>query len=136
MTDEHPSSSRRRKFIKLLAIAALLIAFMAGCPAWMMSMPGKSWSDPLPPLDARQAATSAQLRRDVELLAGTIGERNLFKLSKLNEAAAFLESRFKEIGFTAVRQAVPAKMGTGHNLEVEIRGATRPEEIVIVGAHY
>ncbi|HEU4338979.1 MAG TPA: M28 family peptidase [Planctomycetota bacterium] len=99
-------------------------------------MPGKSWSDPLPPMDSQQTSTSAQLRRDVEHLAGTIGERNLFTMSNLKNAAAYLESRFKEIGLASVRQAVPAKVGTGHNLEVEIRGATRPEEIVVVGAHY
>ena len=99
-------------------------------------MPGKSWSEALPPMNARQSATSAQLRRDVTHLAGAIGDRNLFAMSKLTEAANYLESRFREIGFTPVRQAVPARMGTGHNLEVEIRGANRPEEIVVVGAHY
>lgn len=99
-------------------------------------MPGESFSGPLPPLTEREEAVAAALRRDVAELAGRIGERNMFRLASLGEAASYCEAELAAAGHRIARQEFEVRGQTVRNLEVEIRGASRPDEIVVVGAHY
>jgi len=115
---------------------AVLPVLLAGCWACMISMPGDSWSGPLQPLSREEQAVAGGLRRDVEMLAGTIGNRNLFASSKLVQAADFIEARFKEAGLAPTREVFDTRMGKASNIEAEIRGDRQPGEIVIIGAHY
>jgi hypothetical protein len=104
---------------------------------WPVSkMPGESWRGDLPALTEREAAASGALRRDVEALAGRIGERNMFRMAALDDAAAYLERSLREAGYVVQSQEFQVRGETVRNLEVEIPGASRPGEIVVVGAHY
>ena len=116
-----------------LGLPLLLLAGLYSC---MIGMPGTSHSGPLPPLTPEQAALSASLRRDVTELASTIGVRNWQRHAKLERAADFVGNRLKEAGHTVARQTFLIDQTPFHNLEVEIRGASKPEEIVVVGGHY
>ena len=60
-----------------------------------LRMPGRFHRGPLPPLTAAQAALAARLRRDVEHIAGNIGERNVFTPDKLAAAELWLGSRLQ-----------------------------------------
>jgi Peptidase family M28 len=127
-----------RAAVKRLAVlfAALLLAALG---AWflMMRMPGRSFAGPLPPLSPAQAAIAADLRRDVEMLAGRIGLRNLSSFAALERAAAYVESRLKEAGYADVAsETFPAGNKTCRNVSVEIRGTSAPNEIVVIGGHY
>jgi Zn-dependent M28 family amino/carboxypeptidase len=119
---------------------AILFTILAGLSVWgygcMIGMPGKSYDGPLPPLTAEEAALSASLKRDVTELASTIGIRNWLTHARLETAADYLEKRLKESGFAVSRQTYTVDGNPFHNLEVEIRGATAPDEIVVVGGHY
>lgn len=85
------------------------------------------------------------LRRDVERLAGEIGERSLMVerngRPSLYDAEDFLALSLAKMGFVVRWQtfgsACPDGM-TRHasNLEVEIVGSDKPDEIIVVGAHY
>jgi Zn-dependent M28 family amino/carboxypeptidase len=74
-----------------------------------------------------------ELRRDVEALCA-IGPRNTFEPEHLAAAADYVEKAFA--GYAVERQQYDADGVSVANLIVEIRGTTRPEEIVVVGAHY
>jgi len=88
-------------------------------------------------LSAHEARLQAELRRDVETLAGQIGERNVpLNTQKLEEAAQFIDTSVRKAGYPPQSQWYRTGGAKCRNLEVEIRGASRPEEIVIVGAHY
>ena len=102
----------------------------------MTKMPGESFHGPLPPLTDEEKALAAELRRDVEELAGKIGERNLARYDKYLAAADYVERRFSQSGYKVRRQAFEALGKTCYNLDVEIPGTKKPEEIVVVGAHY
>jgi Zn-dependent M28 family amino/carboxypeptidase len=102
----------------------------------MIRMPGKSHRGPLPPLNADQTALRDELRRHVEKLAGEIGERNVFAPKKLNAAVAYIEGSLARAGHEVSRQSFTASGEPCHNLEIEIPGATRRDEIVLIGAHY
>jgi Zn-dependent M28 family amino/carboxypeptidase len=101
----------------------------------MIPMPGKSHRGPLPPLTPKQADLAAQLRRDVVELAETIGERNTDCYAELKHAADYIEKQLSVAG-TVSRHPYTASGKACDNLEVEIRGSSSPDEIVIVGGHY
>ncbi|MBW3596294.1 MAG: M20/M25/M40 family metallo-hydrolase [Planctomycetes bacterium] len=102
----------------------------------MVRMPGKSFRGEAPPLDDDAAELRDRLRRHVERLAGEIGERNLQRYPQLQEAAAYIAEELEDAGYEVSRQTFTARDHEFVNLEAELRGASRPEEIVIVGAHY
>jgi Zn-dependent M28 family amino/carboxypeptidase len=102
----------------------------------MIRMPGKSYPAPLPPLSPYEAELSQTLQGDVEILAGHIGIRNLYRLNALSQAADFIESRFKEFGYTVIRETFEVEKKPCHNLKVEIPGYRLAEKIVVIGAHY
>ncbi len=128
---------KKRRWRWIILRLVILFGTLAGFVAWMVVMPGASHTGPLPALTPAQQVCAARLRADVEHLAGTIGERSLDRgVVSLARAAEWLESRFAELGDSVVSQTFTVGTHTVRNLEVERRGTTRPEEIVLLGAHY
>ena len=126
-----------RPALKRLAFLFLLLGAIVACWWWtMILMPGKSFRGPLPPLSAVQTALRDETRRHVEKLAGEIGERNVYVQKKLAAAADYVEATFTKAGHVVSRQSFQAKGELCQNLEIEIRGITKPGEIVLIGAHY
>jgi Zn-dependent M28 family amino/carboxypeptidase len=111
---------------------------LAAATAWllwyMVSVPGRSWSGPLPPLGPEERALAENLRRHVAAIASR--ERNLRNPAALEDSARYIENAFAALGYAVATQPVPAGPGTARNIEVEVRGDTRGAEIVVVGAHY
>jgi len=112
------------------------------CVVWvcvwftMVRMPGESFRGPLPALSADEAALKDELARDVEVLAGWIGERNVFLPARLAAAAEFIKREFTEAGYEVRTQEYEVNKILCSNIEVEIAGTARPDEIVVIGAHY
>ena len=80
--------------------------------------------------------TEPRLRRHVETLAAEIGERNVFHSEALQAAADYIEAEWRGQGHEVVRQTYRVGEVECSNLEVTCRGALRPDEIILVGAHY
>ena len=100
-------------------------------------MPGESHRGPLPPADHELLSRAAELRKHVEHLSAGIGERNvLHRPRELAQAADYVAAQWSQAGYEVKRQEYDVFHVTCCNLEAEIRGAVRPEEIVVVGAHY
>jgi len=76
------------------------------------------------------------LRASVEALAGAIGERNVFRPAALAAAAALVADVWRDQGWEVGAQTYELRGVVCANLEVARRGVTRPDEIVLVGAHY
>ena len=102
----------------------------------MIRMPGKSYRGPMLPLTLRETELRDALQRDVEKLAGEIGERNVGHYRSLAAAADFLEASFTKSGYDACRQGYNIAGVACYNIEVEIQGSDRMDEVVIIGAHY
>lgn len=128
-------SRGRARAIRWMLAAILL----TGLPGWlyscMISMPGKSHRGPLLPLTPAQASLVPELRRIIVELAETIGERNTDRYDALRRSADFVAAELSAAGAVS-RQTYTASGRACDNLEVEIRGASIPDEIVVVGAHY
>jgi hypothetical protein len=119
---------------------AVLFVLLGIVSTWsyfaMIRMPGKSYAGALEPLDARGRSVADQLRADVEMLAGQIGERSVRRLTGLHSAADRIEAALSEAGLAPVRQTFTVQGVSCDNVEAEIAGRDRPGDIVIVGAHY
>ncbi len=101
-----------------------------------MTMPGTSHFGPLPALDADTRQVRDRLEADVRALAHERGERSLRDVATLREAERHVTEAFSGAGHTVAVQEFTVHGEAVRNLEVEIRGVTTPEEIVIVGGHY
>ncbi len=77
-----------------------------------------------------------QLRHHVQTLAGDIGARNVWRPGTLARAAAYIENTWREQGYAVRRQTFTAANIEVANLEVVHTGKERPQEIIVIGAHY
>ncbi len=80
--------------------------------------------------------TEDRLRKTVTHLSETIGERNLTKPKKLDETVEYLQKEFESIDYIISKQTYQVNGIDCHNLIAEVIGTDKPDEIVIVGAHY
>ena len=117
-------------------IRVLLLFVLPFVVAWwfMVRMPGDSFHEVPPPLTNEELALRDELKADVQLLAGQIGERNLEHYEKLVAAADFIARSFTEAGLNSRRDGYEVAGKLCENIEVEIRGTSR--EIIVIGAHY
>jgi len=102
----------------------------------MISMPGSSYRGTLPPITQEQSASSRRMAAEIQELAGTIGERNLDTPKALEAAARYITARFEGAGYNVIPQEFSARGRKCRNLEVEIKGSEKPEEIIVIGGHY
>lgn len=77
-----------------------------------------------------------RLQLHVEKLAGEIGERNVWQPKALFAAADYIRDTWQQLGYEVHAQGYDAGGVWSENLEIEIRGGVRPNEIVLAGAHY
>ena len=82
------------------------------------------------------AAVEARLRAGVEMLAGTIGERHIWRAQSLQPAADFIRSSFADAGYAPRTQGYDVHRIRVENVEAEVSGASLAHEVVVAGAHY
>ena len=129
-----PRGRRGRMRVVVLLVGLVLLALFGGF--YMFSMPGQSYTGPLPPLTTEEQGMADRMKRHVEVLAREIGARSTVALKGLRRAERYVEATLRELGFTPSVQPFDSDGVEVKNFEAEIRGETRPEEIVVVGAHY
>lgn len=79
--------------------------------------------------------SAARLRAHVEMLATTIGERNVWRYAALRAAADYIEHVLASHGYTPERQTFEVSRLPVSNISGELRGLSS-DEIIVVGAHY
>lgn len=77
-----------------------------------------------------------ELRRHVGTLAGEIGERNVWQYAALQRAADYIEAQFRGSGYRPNRQTFEVSRLPVQNIDVTLAGTSRPDEVLVVGAHY
>jgi Peptidase family M28 len=126
-----------RAALKRLAILSLIILCLI-IFGWSLTiwMPGESYHQTLPPLTAKELEFQDRLKHDVETLAVKIGRRNQLNYQNLVAARDFLDRELTQAGYTVREQKYSIADRTYSNLEVEIPGSSRADEILVIGAHY
>jgi len=83
-----------------------------------------------------QALLTDRLRHHVSVLAGEIGDRNVYRPAALHAAADYIRGEFTGQGHQVTSQRYEVGGVASENLEGTLRGKTKPDEIVLIGAHY
>jgi hypothetical protein len=126
----------RKGCLRIAILGVVLLLGLVLCWWVMIRMPGKSFAGPLPPPTAQEKDWAEKLRQHIVALAGQIGERNIFSLGTLEQAAKYIEGAFANANLSAKRQTFEVTKVRCDNLEVEIPGTARRDELVVIGAHY
>jgi len=84
----------------------------------------------------RSQIAADDLARHVEHLAGAIGERHVFRPEALHAARRYIAGQWQALGYEVAEQVFDAMGVQCANLETTRTGNERPEEIILVGAHY
>ena len=87
-------------------------------------------------VEGRRLTGADVLRHDVQTLAGTIGERNVWRPAALALAATYIANMFRSAGLQVHSQAYEAGGQQVENVEAVLQGTSRAQEVVVVGAHY
>jgi hypothetical protein len=108
-------------------ISALLVV-LYGALLYLTHSPA-----PGKPIMKPPAMEEDRLRAHVEMLAGEIGEHNVFKPAALHQAEEYIAHVWRDQGYSVVRQPYDIGKVECANLEV-----TRPggPQIILIGAHY
>ncbi len=79
---------------------------------------------------------SANLEIHVHKLAQEIGDRSIFKYDKLEEAKEYIVKRFKSLGYPVEFQSYNVNAKEVKNIIAIKKGKEKPDQTIIVGAHY
>ncbi|MEN8150478.1 MAG: M28 family peptidase, partial [Planctomycetota bacterium] len=125
-----------RGAVMRLAILLGALLLVVTC-AWnrCIRMPGRARPS-VPPGEGKRPDLAGELRRDLTVLAGEIGERHVGRPENLRRAKDWIAAELAAAGWTAREEKYEADGVVVANLVAERRGTERPEEILIVGAHY
>lgn len=118
----------RLVFWVIFAIAVAVLLW------YMVSVPGASHRGMLPPAEATDHPLEANLRGHIAAIASR--ERNLDNPEALEAAAREIEKRLADLGYRPEAQRFESLGKEVRNIEMEIPGSQRKDEIVILGAHY
>lgn len=80
--------------------------------------------------------SEANLRRHIGVLAGDIGERNVWRPRALAAAEDYIRRQFAAQGYQVQTQEIRYDGQRVANVEAVRAGTTRAQEILVVGAHY
>ncbi len=76
------------------------------------------------------------LEQIVNKLSAGIGVRSYRDHARLDAAAEYISGQFTSFGYKVARQPFHYDGQVYHNIIAELRGKSRPDKILIVGAHY
>src|SRR4029453_35255 len=86
-------------------------------------------------LSAHDPYLAAALEHHVQVLAGDIGERNVFRPDALHAAADYIAQEWAKRGCAVMRQDYQVRGVPCANIEVALAGCVQADEIIVLGAH-
>jgi Zn-dependent M28 family amino/carboxypeptidase len=100
----------------------------------LIGLPGRSYRGALPPLTSEQLVLRDRLIGHVEMLAGAIGERNIYRRGSLDRAATYIEDQFASNAYTPASHEYDVAGVAVRNIECALGDA--PHNTLLLGAHY
>jgi len=86
--------------------------------------------------EQRERELIDQLQRDVRVLSEEIGDRHLGRYDQLQRAARYITEQLTQAGYAVESQAYTVQGRTVANLIAPKPGVSRPDEVILLGAHY
>ncbi len=129
----------RRIFHWKVLLTLVVIGAIAYGLRWFregMKMPGRTYSGPMEPLDPYSSRLRDNLKTHVEMLAGTIGERNMSHYDALNKAADYIRQTLESREYKVREDTYEVGGKKVRILYTAIEGSGNPTQPFVVGAHY
>jgi Zn-dependent M28 family amino/carboxypeptidase len=123
-----------RVLLKSLLVILLLLVFISGFVYLAVKMPGQTVTGDLPPLSPELSALGQRLQEHVFYLSDEIGERSAGQRIKLDQSADYIQQQFESFGYIPVNRTFGEEQF--RNIEVDLYGLDRRDEIIVIGAHY
>lgn len=123
---------RRFIYMCLFVICILLLLIYVST----MKMPGISYNGSFVSLTQEKLALSNRLYEHVYNLSGKINTRNIHQHDQLLISADYIKQEFTKMGYDTQLQDFSVGDKIVSNIIVEKIGTEKPDEILIVGAHY
>jgi Zn-dependent M28 family amino/carboxypeptidase len=120
----------------IILIVLLLIAVLLAAAWYSKRFRARTPTAEAPMAESADPEQARRLEEDVRMLAARIGERNMWHPGNLEQAARHIESQLAATGCTVESQTYRLQGRSVRNIVAEIRGRKRPEEIIVIGAHY
>ncbi|OGT65545.1 MAG: hypothetical protein A2W69_01465 [Gammaproteobacteria bacterium RIFCSPLOWO2_02_47_7] len=114
----------------------ILVLVIAAFFTYMIYMPGVSYQGALPSLDDADRAMAERLESHVSMLCSNPAGRNYIEKQGLISAKQYITERFQASGYPVSFQEYQISGDTFANIATQSTGTTRPEEIIVIGAHY
>ena len=118
-------------YLTLVLVLVLAVFFI-----YMIYMPGKSYEGELPAFDDADHAIAKRFEAHVTELCRNPAGRNFIEKNGLDAARKYIAGQFESSGYQVKFHEYQINGDTVANIAVELTGTARPEEIIIVGAHY
>jgi hypothetical protein len=123
--------------MRILACVLIVLSIaVAGIGVRMFHFGGQSFKGTLPAATTQELLIAHELQKHVIKLAIDIGVRDYRLPDKLEQAVAYIETELEAAGYKPKEQVYEWEGQKYKNVEVEIVGTSKPEEIMVVGAHY
>jgi hypothetical protein len=115
----------------MLIAITIIIVLLGGVWLYMIQMPNVSFQGKAPPLNPVERKLFNNLKSHVALLATDLRHHLNLEPSKNH-----IIEQFRSYGYQVSLQEYQLLDKTYANIEVELLGKDKPEEIIIIGAHY
>jgi Zn-dependent M28 family amino/carboxypeptidase len=103
---------------------------------FISDMPGESYNGPLVKLSVQEEQIKKNITGHIKTIADQIGERNIWNIKGLDEAAEYIQQVISYNSLKSSEQIFSVAGKKIKNIEFELVGRDNGKEIVIVGAHY
>ncbi|RDH85993.1 MAG: aminopeptidase [endosymbiont of Galathealinum brachiosum] len=133
-TNKNKASHR---LLLLISISLFCVFLIFSCTTQLnVVMPGHSYNGALPLLTLEQQKIKKQLHRHVYELSEFIGVRNMHEYDNLLRAADYIDIELSQMDYKVTRQQYMLNNRAVDNIVAEKIGIDKPDEIIIIGAHY
>lgn len=120
-----------KRVLRLIIVAVLAFIFIKPSTfGW------RFWNNLIMSPTEETVGAAELLKSHVFKLSAEIGDRSIFKPDKLQEAAGYIIEQFESYGYQVQLQEYTVSNKIVKNIIVQKQGLKKPDEIIIVGAHY
>ena len=120
----------------MLIAVIFILSLLIGLWYYMIQMPNVSFQGSASPLNPIEKELLENLKSHITHLAKEPQGRNIFIANTLSPSMFYIIEQFRSYGYQTALQEYEVDGKTFANIEVELLGQDKPEEILLIGAHY
>jgi len=121
---------------RFLIFVAILVALLTAGVCWMTTAGEAPVIGPRRTLTEDEEKIGEKLQMHVRELSFQIGPRSNRHSTTLRQTAEYIDASLASFGYRVTSEAFTSQSQKLHNVIAERRGSTKPDDILLLGAHY